>query len=190
LRRSWRTSSFSALHGLTVSTNSTGNLPFVADGRPDHRLHPAPRLEGGPFLGRPLRDVWAHFVDELLTGIAARHPDVTATMNDVMLLIDPAGTRVADLARRAGVAKQSMAQAVAGLETRGFVRRQADPDDGRAKLVVLTDAGWEALRFGRSVVDGIQRRWTGLIGAEAMAELIDRLGALATALDAAAADHG
>jgi DNA-binding MarR family transcriptional regulator len=107
-----------------------------------------------------------------------------------MLLIDPAGTRVADLARRAGVAKQSMAQAVAGLETRGFVRRQADPDDGRAKLVVLTDAGWEALRFGRSVVDGIQRRWTGLIGAEAMAELIDRLGALATALDAAAADHG
>jgi DNA-binding MarR family transcriptional regulator len=162
----------------------------VADGRPDHRLHPGPRLGGGPFLGRPLRDVWTHFTDELLTGIAARHPDVTPTMNDVMLLIDPDGTRVADLARRAGVAKQSMAQAVAGLEARGFVRRQPDPADGRAKLVVLTDEGWEALRFGRSVVDGIQWRWTGLIGTAAMSDLIDRLGALATALDAAGADQG
>ena len=89
-------------------------------------------------------------------------------MTDVMLLIDRDGTRISDLARRAGVTKQSMAQATIGLE-----------------LVVLTDDGWEALRFGRSVADGIHQRWTGLLTDDAMARLVTLLSQLADALDAA-----
>jgi len=149
-------------------------------------VHPAPRVGGvEPFIGRPLRDVWAHFAAELRDRIAVRHPDVTPTMTDVMLLIDRDGTRVSDLARRAGVTKQSMAQATITLEAKGLVHRLPDPSDARAKLVVLTDDGWEALRFGRSVADGIHDRWTGLLTDDAMAQLVTLLGQLADALDAA-----
>ena len=104
-------------------------------------------------------------------------------MTDVMLLIDRDGTRISDLARRAGVTKQSMAQATISLEEKGLVRRLADPSDARAKLVVLTDDGWEALRFGRSVADGIHQRWTGLLTDNAMAQLVTLLSQLAEALD-------
>ena len=149
-------------------------------------MHPAPRVGGvEPFIGRPLRDVWSHFAAELRAGVAIRHPDVTPTMTDVMLLIDRDGTRISDLARRAGVTKQSMAQATMSLEDKGLVQRLADPRDARAKLVVLTDDGWEALRFGRSVADGIHQRWTGLLTDDPMAQLVTLLSQLADALDAA-----
>lgn len=106
-------------------------------------------------------------------------------MTDVMLLIDRDGTRIGDLARRAGVTKQSMALAAISLEEKGLVHRLPDPRDARAKLVVLTDDGWEALRFGRSVADGIHQRWTGLLTDDAMAQLVTLLSLLADALDAA-----
>jgi len=109
-------------------------------------------------------------------------------MTDVMLLIDRDGTCISDLARRAGVTKQSMAQATMSLEDKGLVQRLADPRDARAKLVVLTDDGWEALRFGRSVADGIHQRWTGLLTDDAMAPLVTLLSQLADTLDAAAHD--
>ena len=101
-----------------------------------------------------------------------------------MLLIDRDGTRISDLARRAGVTKQSMARATISLEDKGLVRRLPDPSDARAKLVVLTDDGWEALHFGRTVADGIHQRWTGLLTGNAMAQLVTLLSQLADALDA------
>jgi DNA-binding MarR family transcriptional regulator len=157
----------------------------VAEVHPDHRVHPAPRVGGvEPFIGRPLRDVWSYFTAELRAGVAVRHRDVTPTMTDVMLLIDRDGTRISDLARRTGVTKQSMAQATISLEDKGLVQRLPDPSDARAKLVVLTDDGWEALRFGRSVADGIHQRWRGLLTDDAMAQLVTLLGHLADALDA------
>jgi DNA-binding MarR family transcriptional regulator len=186
LLRSSQSLLWTALSGTARRRISTGNLSFVAEVHPDHRLHPAPRVGGvEPFIGRPLRDVWSHFAAELRHGVALRHPDVTPTMTDVMLLIDRDGTRISDLARRAGVTKQSMAQATISLEDKGLVHRLPDPRDARAKLVVLTDDGWEALRFGRSVADGIHQRWTSLLSDDAMAQLVTLLGQLADALDAA-----
>lgn len=158
----------------------------MAEVHSDHRVHPAPRFGGvEPFIGRPLRDVWSYFAAELRDGIAVRHPDVTPTMTEVMLLIDRDGTRISDLARRAGVTKQSMAQATVSLEEKGLVHRLPDPSDARARLVVLTDDGWDALRFGRSVADGIHQRWMDLLADDAMAQLVSLLGQLADALDAA-----
>jgi DNA-binding MarR family transcriptional regulator len=51
----------------------------------------------------------------------------------------------ADLARLERVRPQSMGQTVQVLERAGFVRRQADPADARRELILLTDAGREAM---------------------------------------------
>ena len=53
------------------------------------------------------------------------------------------GSRLTDLAERAGVSKQAMMLAVDELEVRGYVRRVVDPADARAKLVRLTTKGTE-----------------------------------------------
>ncbi len=62
------------------------------------------------------------------------------------------GTRLGELAGRAGITKQSMMQVVDDLEARGYVRRIPDPDDARAKLVTLTPRGKRcATEFRRAV---------------------------------------
>lgn len=48
---------------------------------------------------------------------------------------------VSSLAKHTRVTKGAMTRLLDGLESRGFVERQQDPDDGRRWLIVLTDAG-------------------------------------------------
>ncbi|MBL8966008.1 MAG: MarR family transcriptional regulator [Spirochaetaceae bacterium] len=56
------------------------------------------------------------------------------------------GRRVSDIAQSLGVTASSVTQIVTGLEERGLVRRGMDPQDRRAVLVSLTEAGEEAMR--------------------------------------------
>jgi DNA-binding MarR family transcriptional regulator len=74
-----------------------------------------------------------------------------------------------------------MTQLVGRLEGRGLVRRTADPEDARATLVELTDAGAEALRERRR---GSSER-IGTLLAALPAEQADAItGAVAAALPA------
>ena len=148
----------------------------------------APRFDRPDFIGRLVRDVFVRYMEETNAGIATGYDDMTPSLNQVMVMIDRDGSRITDLAARAGVTKQSMAETVAGLEARGFVERRPDPSDGRAKLVVLTEDGWTALRFGLGVVLGIHERWEELLGPTKMARLMKLLRELVDALDATRAD--
>ena len=84
------------------------------------------------------------------------HPEVRAPHGNVFQFLDDAGTRVSELAQRAQVTKQSMAELVAHLERHGYVERAPDPSDRRAKLVRATGARRRGLR-DRARVRG--RRW-------------------------------
>jgi DNA-binding MarR family transcriptional regulator len=60
----------------------------------------------------------------------------------VLSMLDDAGPqRVTVLATAAGVSQPSMSQLVQRLEQQGLVTRVSDPDDGRAALIGITDAG-------------------------------------------------
>lgn len=52
-----------------------------------------------------------------------------------------AGIGVSALGRAVGLAKQTLAPALAELEARGLIARQRSARDGRERLVVLTEAG-------------------------------------------------
>ncbi len=92
------------------------------------------------------------------------------------------GTRLTDLAAWAGMTRPSMAELVDELETDGLVERRPDPSDGRAKLVALTPAGWDAIRTGRAIIARIEADYALRIGAErfetmcwALQDLLDDL---------------
>lgn len=55
------------------------------------------------------------------------------------------GVRLSDLAQKAGVTKQAMSELVVDLESLGYLKRSADPRDGRAKLICFTDKGRAAV---------------------------------------------
>ena len=101
-------------------------------------------------IGRALRD----------RGIADLRPSQAAAL----VLVDRGGTRLTELAHRAGVTKQAMMQIVDELESLGCVRRIPDPADARAKVVRLTAKGVRHRSGSRKSVQAVEarhRRWLG-----------------------------
>ena len=131
-----------------------------------------------------MREAAGHLAAELGAGIASRYPDVTPAQNRLMTYLDRDGTSVSELARRADITKQSMHEAVLGMEERGFVERRPDPDDQRAKLVVLTEKGEEAIRVGLEVALAIHDHWTAVLGERQAGQLLVLLRRLVDRLDA------
>ena len=80
------------------------------------------------------------------------HPEVHAAHGNVFGFLDDAGTRVSELARRAQVTKQSMAQLVLHLERHDYVTREPDPGDGRAQLVRATRKGNAVFAIARELM--------------------------------------
>ncbi|MGR7027519.1 MarR family winged helix-turn-helix transcriptional regulator [Geodermatophilus sp. URMC 62] len=61
-----------------------------------------------------------------------------------MLSMSPQHTRrMSEVAALANGSLTRLSRTVDRLEKRGWVTRRPDPDDGRATLAVLTDAGWQ-----------------------------------------------
>lgn len=82
----------------------------------------------------------------------------------VFAQIDPGGTRLTELANRANITPQAMGELVDELEELGYVSRQPDPTDRRAKLIVLTDEGRAAVEAGRQTIVGLEQRITEILG--------------------------
>jgi DNA-binding MarR family transcriptional regulator len=90
---------------------------------------------------------------------AAGFPNSPSRHHPLFENIDPEGTRVTVLAARAGITHQAMAQLASELEERGIVERVADPLDGRARLVRLTDHGRERVRAALKQIAAIENKW-------------------------------
>jgi DNA-binding MarR family transcriptional regulator len=90
------------------------------------------------------------------------------------------GTTVSELGRRLAVTKQAAAKTARALEQIGYVRRQPDPADGRAVLLLRTARGEEMLALSASFFDAYHRRLARALGRPRLAELEDDLQQMAT----------
>jgi DNA-binding MarR family transcriptional regulator len=91
---------------------------------------------------------------------------------------------ISTLAERLGVTQQAASKSVVDLEKRGYLSREPDPADARARQVVLTargDAVIAAARKHRSALDAELRQALGDHRVEAarrlLVDVISRLGA-------------
>jgi DNA-binding MarR family transcriptional regulator len=127
-------------------------------------------------LGLLLREPYRIGNEELHRRIADRgHAAIRAPHGNVFAFLDEDGTRVSELAARAQITKQSMAELVAHLEHQGYVERVPDPADGRAKLVRATTRGRAVYAIARDVIAEIEREWTAELGATKMHQLRELL---------------
>jgi DNA-binding MarR family transcriptional regulator len=63
----------------------------------------------------------------------------------IALLMEFGPLRVGELAERVPCSQPTATTSVASLEAEGYVSREADPTDGRATRILVTDAGREVL---------------------------------------------
>ncbi|MFZ3451769.1 MarR family winged helix-turn-helix transcriptional regulator [Arthrobacter sp. 7Tela_A1] len=76
----------------------------------------------------------------------AVHPDLEPAAYGLLVLLQRQGPlRLTDIAAAIGVGKPSVSRQIVMLEHLGLVRKQADPDDGRAQAISLTDSGRDQL---------------------------------------------
>jgi DNA-binding MarR family transcriptional regulator len=92
------------------------------------------------------------------------HVDVRSTHLTVIRNLDLKGTRITELALRAGITKQSMSDRVQRCEDMGFVGRSADETDRRAKKIIFTNKGRELVEDIWNVVDRVDEEMAVIIG--------------------------
>src|SRR4051795_9851714 len=92
--------------------------------------------------------------------------DLRAAHMPVIMYIDhpPGGTTVTALAERAQMTKQSMGELVNYMEKRGYLERIPDPTDKRAKIICLTERGWDAHETAPKVGLDLEERWAERLG--------------------------
>lgn len=119
----------------------------------------------------------------VLDAVRERGHDLPLNQARVFQRIDAEGSRLSQLAEASQLPKQTVGSIVDQLERAGYVRRVPDPDDARARLVVVADKGRDAIELGRPVVEGIEAAWREHLGETKFRELRRMLEALVDVTD-------
>jgi len=75
----------------------------------------------------------------------------------VLNLLAGESTRATDAAERVGISKPAIGKVLDDLQQRGYIQREGDPADRRAKTIALTRRGLELLRDSRNVFTTVER---------------------------------
>jgi DNA-binding MarR family transcriptional regulator len=136
-------------------------------------------------IGQLLTQLTRLFQTELFGRlIAAGLEDARVPHTHVTAYIKAEGSRLTELATQARMTLPAMSEVVDDLQRIGIVERRPDPSDRRAKLICLTDAGWEAMHIGRQVIAQIEAEYAQLVGAERFEDTAQTLDELLRRLDA------
>ncbi|MEE6263255.1 MarR family winged helix-turn-helix transcriptional regulator [Plantactinospora sonchi] len=114
---------------------------------------PLARTELTFLLGMGFQLVLAEFVRRVAD---AGYPDLRPVHGMVFQVLHGSGATGTELAERLGITKQAAGQLVDDLERRGYLRRQAHPDGGRRRLVVLTDRATAHLAVAGQVLRDLE----------------------------------
>ncbi|GEA87366.1 MarR family winged helix-turn-helix transcriptional regulator [Cellulomonas cellasea] len=110
--------------------------------------------------------------DQAQTELAGRgHEDVRPVHDFALRAILTGADSASELGRAMSVTKQAAAKTIAALETRGYVAREPDPDDGRRMRLRVTEHGQALMREGEAVFAELRERWERQVGAASVAAL-------------------
>ncbi|GAA1857548.1 MarR family winged helix-turn-helix transcriptional regulator [Asanoa iriomotensis] len=147
------------------------------------------RKEQEPDLGvlavqlsaRVQREIFARAAEQGFDDVRPRHGAVLA-------YLDEEGIRPGELARLAGRNKQTMGAIIDELERLGYVRREPDPADRRARLIVPTERGLRVMVASDQYVRDIEQSLSARLGADRYAEFRAALVQAAASLPASGHD--
>lgn len=146
--------------------------------RPTADRSPAVTRDDLGFLLAKASQRWNELLYERF--VAAGFPDVRPSYGSILVpLFEDDGLRIGELGARARLSKQTMTTMVRLLERDGLVERRADPSDGRAALVFLTERARSFRPVAEATLAELNRRVARRLSAGGRAELREALRALA-----------
>jgi DNA-binding MarR family transcriptional regulator len=127
---------------------------------------------GPPLIGALLRIPWEAVQRKMLERLHEQgFDDLDAAHLNVFQYPGPQGTKPSELASRLRVSKQALNYLLGEMERLDYLERRPDPDDLRAKRVVLTGRGASAISVIREAVAELEREWERQLGRKQFAQL-------------------
>ena len=118
-----------------------------------------------PLIGPLLRVPWQAIRKRIVDGLAEKgFGDVGAAHLGVLQHPTPDGVRPGELAARSQMSKQAANRLIRHLERHGYIGLEPDPDDQRARIIRLTDRGWDLIAAIQSIVAEVEEEWSGRLG--------------------------
>ncbi len=126
--------------------------------------------EGHPLFSQLLRDPYQALLRKLYARLgAAGYADTAPSWgHNIFFYLREGGLRLTELAERARTTKQAMRYTVNQLEAAGYLERVADPTDGRAKIIRLTERGWEVRRVADEIIASLEEECVRSVGEDRM----------------------
>ncbi len=126
--------------------------------------------EGHVFFSQLLRNPYEAFLMKVHAGLAeAGFADSYPSWgSNIFHYLREGGLRLTELAERAHTTKQGMRYTINRLEEAGYVERVSDPADGRAKIIRLTQRGWELRREADEIMASLEEQCVRQLGEEKM----------------------
>lgn len=128
-------------------------------------------VEDEPSLGVLLFIPYRHMEQRILDAVVAAGYSITLTQARLFQRVDANGSRLTSLAYAAQVTKQTAKFLVDQLEAGGYVERVADPSDGRARLIRITQRGRDVIDVATAVEREIEQEWLSHLGVTHTREL-------------------
>jgi DNA-binding CsgD family transcriptional regulator/transcriptional regulator with XRE-family HTH domain len=105
----------------------------------------------------------------------AGYHDLRAAHAQILIAIEVEGSRLTDLAGRAGMTKQATGELVRYLEQHDYLYVEPDSRDRRAKLIRPTARGWSAHQASLALLAESDRRLAERLGEDALREMRTQL---------------
>lgn len=120
-------------------------------------------------------------VEGIQAGVQARgFEDLGPSHGFTFARVAAGDATVVDVAEHLGTTKQAASQLVGLLVDRGYLRREPDPRDGRARLLRLTERGHAATRAAEEAAADVVQEWGAALPGASLGALHAMLGRLAT----------
>jgi DNA-binding MarR family transcriptional regulator len=131
---------------------------------------------GPPLIGALLRAPFELVRRHMLARLhEAGFTDLEPAHLSVFQYPGPQGLTPSELAAHLRVSKQALNYLLGQLERLGYLRREPDPDDRRARRIVLTDRGNATVPVIRDAVAEVEAAWAEQLGAKRFATLRELL---------------
>lgn len=123
-------------------------------------------------FARHLLGVALYLQAEIMRSMTQRHGHSGLRINfePYITIIGRSGARLSDIAQLLDISRQAANQTANQIESAGYIKRQADLFDGRAKLLVPTARGLSLLDDGASEALRMQKQVERIVGAETLAD--------------------
>jgi DNA-binding MarR family transcriptional regulator len=110
------------------------------------------------------------------------HRDLRINFESYITMIGNGGARLSDIAEQLCISRQAANQTANQIEAAGYIVRLADPRDGRAKLLALTERGDQLRAEGTAVAASLQDEMERFAGRDAIRDAMKSLGRLSASL--------